>query len=640
MECFIDQVEKLNKKYGTVLTLEEIEECKKRGEIIINKEGDIDNYVYVHVTDWEPIDDTIKTEIGKAHTNGFIDNSIGPVRDSTHFTVNGRVRSHGDGNWDKRKYGVIIKARDFLKKYGNDIQSLATEDSFKQGNADIKGDILLCPKQDYKMLKSKNPNTMVIPVNNDYVVNVENGNNIDYISRLLSIMDIRERNCEQSGWTRTDGKSGLDFESILKYEKTINEYFGRMPSIAHRDSLLREEERMRANISKMKIDFQQVEDIDKEENFGFIVKCYILKDALEGKGDYTLISVKQSTEKINDMLIDWGMSELDTFNSDDYYVKQKPLESKKIDRFLGINIRDIHKGDIIQTNVERIRLISEKMKEEDSLNDKKSKQILGYAVTHFLCDYRALSGCYSKRIDLQDFDFEEYKKRIKDRFEEIGIRIDEIDNMSEMNIGKLSAQIIARITEEKKTQKLIEEQGYTEEQGQDLALRDIARIKITEKIMKSQIINAIHSGKYDQENGMPLNDDVFNKALDISDKAIGDLIIDNAKTEEREEVNARLSEMGIINTDFSKKENQRILNSVMDERYDRILTEAEQEAAEQKVVASEVEPNTKAPDEISKLKYSYSEGRVGTSDVNGAKVDIKSKVEAQSRDTLEDLSKQ
>lgn len=160
-----------------------------------------------------------------------------------------------------------------------------------------------------------------------------------------------------------------------------------------------------------------------------------------------------------------------------------------------------------------------------------------------------------------------------------------------------------------------------------MALRDIARIKWTEEIMKRRIIIAIQSGKYDQENGMPLDDDVFNKALDISDKAINNLISNSTITEAREKLDLELQGMGITNTDFSQKDNKRKLEAIMDDRYDMMLTEAEQEAAEQKVVESEGEKKTKVQAVISKLMDSYSEEGVEISDVQNAKVDIKHKTE-------------
>ena len=49
-----DQIRALNKKYGRILTLSELVECKKRGEITVSKELPIDEYAYVHATNFKP----------------------------------------------------------------------------------------------------------------------------------------------------------------------------------------------------------------------------------------------------------------------------------------------------------------------------------------------------------------------------------------------------------------------------------------------------------------------------------------------------------------------------------------------------------------------------------------------------------
>ena len=50
MNNFVEQIRKLNEKYGKVLTLEELEVCKKNGELKIQKDGAIDEYAFVHIT--------------------------------------------------------------------------------------------------------------------------------------------------------------------------------------------------------------------------------------------------------------------------------------------------------------------------------------------------------------------------------------------------------------------------------------------------------------------------------------------------------------------------------------------------------------------------------------------------------------
>ena len=110
MKSFIEQVEELNRKYGKVLTVRELEECKKRGELKVEKAGAIDEYAYVHVTDWEPREDEIETVKSKVDKEKRI-YKLGETRDSTHFSVNGNVESHGNRRLAEKKVCNYLSSR-------------------------------------------------------------------------------------------------------------------------------------------------------------------------------------------------------------------------------------------------------------------------------------------------------------------------------------------------------------------------------------------------------------------------------------------------------------------------------------------------------------------------------------------------
>ena len=125
MSNFVEQVRKLNEKYGHALTLEELEQCKENGEIKYEKEGPIDGYAFVHITDFEPENDIIESNNSKLENghykrestlesfirkngrnpteNEIKDNKLSNdtymselIRNKVHLTVNGKVLSHSN----------------------------------------------------------------------------------------------------------------------------------------------------------------------------------------------------------------------------------------------------------------------------------------------------------------------------------------------------------------------------------------------------------------------------------------------------------------------------------------------------------------------------------------------------------------
>lgn len=637
MNSFVEQIKKLNEKYGKILTIEELDELRNNGELDISKVTtlrQLDRLAFVHVTDYMPTENKIKTAKEKGVISNFKGYNIKNPRDTTHFTINGTVTTHDPdrGNWDRRKYAVIILGGDFSNNNEKNIVTVRPEDTWIDGSADITNAFILCTKNEYAIIQEKNPKTLVIPCDAENVLDIEI--DINYPEKFMEIIGLTTHSIGAHGYKATE-QSVKFFEELENIDGLKGESY---TGCIHAESLQHSEEAFQIYVQyAMKVleSEQKLEDRFLSRFRDLINYCQ--------DNEIQPDRVKKSVGMANQYLFQLGISNLSVDLESQRFVEysvERIKQSQQIDKYLGVNISDIDNTDLLKANIKRIHLITQKMLEQGNLHDKEGKDVLSFAIGHLLTDYVNLAKLRDERADIKDLNLEEYAKLLKKSFKNMGIRIDEIDNIEEIDIEKFICKIKDRVIEEKETQVFLEEQGYTE-QGQDLALRDIARIIWTEEIMKRQIIEAIQSGKYDQKNRMPLNDDVFNKALEINDKAIDDLIIDNAKTEEREAVNTRLSEMGITNTDLSQKDNKRKLKAIMDKRYDKILTEAEQEAAEQKVVASEVEPNTKAPDIISELEYSYSKGRVGTSDVNGAEVDIRSKVKPQkSRNTLEGQSKQ
>ena len=125
MSNFVKQVKKLYEKYGRPLTIDELEECRKSGELKFEKEGSIDEYAFVHITDFGPENDKIESNNSKLENghykrestlesfirkngrnpteNEIKDNKLSNdtymselIRNKVHLTVNGKVLSHSN----------------------------------------------------------------------------------------------------------------------------------------------------------------------------------------------------------------------------------------------------------------------------------------------------------------------------------------------------------------------------------------------------------------------------------------------------------------------------------------------------------------------------------------------------------------
>ncbi len=178
-------------------------------EIVSNESNfdSIDEFILVHKTDYFPTNDEIKTnkEAGATHKQIInlgeesIEIEFHSERDTIHFTLNGEVNSHFYGNWDKKKYAILLPL-----KYAKNIVNFSTADTYTRGNVDITNGILLCPKGEGEKLKELNPNLFVIEYYGD---NVKNAANI-----FLSILGYKHKSVKTSGWEDEDSGKATDFK--------------------------------------------------------------------------------------------------------------------------------------------------------------------------------------------------------------------------------------------------------------------------------------------------------------------------------------------------------------------------------------------------------------------------------------------
>lgn len=486
------QILDANKQHNKVLTLNELITAKKNGEIGFEVKEAIDRYVYVHVTDFMPENNKITTNADK-EKNGKIDESYdghAEGRDTVHFTVNGRVLSHANGNWNQRKYAVVMLGREFMDKNNESIVSINTEDTIVEGNADISGSFIICPQTDYEEMQKRNPNIVVIPIEAERAVDVKERNDDFVYDFIINVLDLEHKKCAQNGWLKVETALGtnltyisdaVDWGAIDKYCQVIDRYVGReLPRLQHQ--------------------FSYTKSLTELRN-GYGYNRNNLRDLYQSpeKQGVSLEKMEEIATEIDRLLAEkdglgmWSslygnFSELDESTRKDH--------SKKIDEYLGIGIKDVYDGDIITTNIKRIQMISDKMKSEGKSEE--SKKMLQYALRYFLQDYVIMRDNFTKRADMKDLDFEEYTKKIKQEFSQIGIRIEELDSLEESEFYSNEVKDISdRITTENEIQRFLVEQGIEEERDIDFNLRDAKRLLILGKIQQDELIASAKAGKYD-----------------------------------------------------------------------------------------------------------------------------------------------
>ena len=276
--------------------------------------------------------------------------------------------------------------------------------------------------------------------------------------------------------------------------------------------------------------------------------------------------------------------------------------------------------------LKKIKALVESIRKKDLLGNKQAIKMLEKRI-----------GCSLHRIEGLGYHIDvEYLKKVEEMLIDLGVNAnDELEYIKDNECvnNKIEQQIMKKILKEQSIQFFLYEQGYTEEQGKDFALRDLDRTKITEEIMKRQAISSIKRGEYNQEFG-PLNNDIFDRAYDINEEAIENLIANSTTSEAREELDVKLREMGITDIDFTQRENVDKLKKIMTKRYEELITEAEKEASEQQFSENvRTQKSSSQENEIIPILIdSYNLKGVGISDIRNARGHIAELVLPQDKD--------
>lgn len=134
-----------------------------------NEKG-MESIVLVHKTDYIPHSSKIRSNreakaIAGTEEIKFNDGSdykidVPSKRRTVHFSMNGEVGSHLYGNWDSKKYAIIIPFNDIPKE---NIAAVNPEDTWTKDSVRLTVNTwILCPKGEKEQIQEENPNINII----------------------------------------------------------------------------------------------------------------------------------------------------------------------------------------------------------------------------------------------------------------------------------------------------------------------------------------------------------------------------------------------------------------------------------------------------------------------------------------------
>ena len=635
-----DQIRTLSKKYGKILTLNEIIACKKRGEITISKDFSLDNYVFVHADNYEPDNNCIETVVTKLNRGKEVELGDHCGINTTHFAVNGQVEEHGSGDsWDKFKYASVVLGKDFVDRFNDRIGSYRVEDSFIRGSADITNGFVLCKKmEDAKRIQNMNPGIVAIP-DDDYPGDRKGPERVGTF--LSEVLEIEPRIPSAVGWFITAEKmltdelylrsnnitlsrngsrspNEIDREAEEEYYANLESYLGkRVMRQQHANTLEYSEGHFRSSLIKYK------RQVTKEFDFAFdhYVGAY-RKNLSELDYGITEDYIKFHTEMFNQELSEVGLSDWSFFDDRDSAVKSMPKrikESEAVDDFLGINAKEIYDGDMISTNIKRIEMIGDR--------NPALKEAL---FRHIVYDYKIMEAHYMDRVDTKDMDFKTYSESVKSRLSKLGL---------EKAFEEQFMSIEEKAAEQKKQQEkiedgreeaLLESYGYKIHDTSDPVLRDISKLRAIASIKLQMMIQDIREGNVDEYGRPNFSGKDWNVTIKMG-KSVLNRMPEHLKEETNpERLDEPLSFLGLRGEDlFRKDENGNIIPTFRkyQEKADELLDSQERTAIE--IVEKERSGKTVETRLEESLTGLYQTSRLVPEELEAEQANIKSDLSAE-----------
>lgn len=189
------------------------------------KEKGMESIVLVHKTDYIPHGSKIRSNREAKAIAGTIDAKFNDGSDykidvpskrrTVHFSMNGEVGSHSYGNWDNKKYAIIIPFNDIPKE---NIASANPEDTWTKDSVRLTDNTwILCPKGEKKQVQAENPDINIIEYEGECVS--------DYANSFVTNLGYRYEDVGVHSWN--DEKSSEEICEVISdngFRRSVHYY--------------------------------------------------------------------------------------------------------------------------------------------------------------------------------------------------------------------------------------------------------------------------------------------------------------------------------------------------------------------------------------------------------------------------------
>lgn len=180
------------------VVLDEEDLANYNANVFLNPEkyDGLENFILVHKTNYPPINSRINSPKEVVEYDCDIKSDkigifkVADGRNTVHFSVNGEVQDNNGGNWDNRRYAILVP---FDKVPKEQIRSYAPMDTYIEGGLKLpEGSYILCPEEEIDIIKGKNPGVNV--------VGFKGLNVTGYADMLVYYLGYRNQKASSNSW--------------------------------------------------------------------------------------------------------------------------------------------------------------------------------------------------------------------------------------------------------------------------------------------------------------------------------------------------------------------------------------------------------------------------------------------------------
>lgn len=382
-----------------------------------NEKG-MESIVLVHKTDYIPNSSKIRSNRDAKAIAGTIETKFNDGSDykidvpskrrTVHFSMNGEVGSHSYGNWDSKKYAIIIPFNDIPKE---NIAAANPEDTWTKDSVRLTVNTwILCPKGEKEQIQEENPNINIIEYEgkcvsgyvNSFVTNLgyryekvgvhswNDEKSSEEICRTISNNGFRRDIHYYSKESDTEGSfQNIDIATILAellvqkhYFKNYNDFKKMIAKTKFEENInkmfFHEKERILPNIDILKDNLQKI-GVNIPQQYIDIIEIMIqqskygidfnYKNVLLGIQNYKMKNPERSKD-IDILEIEAIMNEYD--KEEVTYERGRCIATKILSAGIFAGIRDRQNDVVKNAQNQIVKKESERKRKEDFDNSKNS----------------------------------------------------------------------------------------------------------------------------------------------------------------------------------------------------------------------------------------------------------------------------